>query len=141
MLLSQFLAFKLLGLLELGHWLNSSFIAFKNEYYYLLHLLVVLLQVLNIPWSWESLPVQDHQVITALSGIMDDPVGSFPGWAEFPLGKVFGCRCDFAWDEVPYFKSSELYSFVVVIGHLLLVLCHLVGGSISDFIQAVQVDP
>ena len=57
LLLSQFLAFKLLGLLELGHWLNSSFIAFKNEYYYLLHLLVVLLQVLNIPWSWQSMLV------------------------------------------------------------------------------------
>ena len=57
LLLSQFLAFKLLCLLELGHWLNSSFIAFKNEYNYLLHLLVVLLQVLNIPWSWQSMLV------------------------------------------------------------------------------------
>ena len=55
LLLSQFLAFKLLGLLALGHWLNSSFIALKNEYNYLLHLLVVLLQVLNIPWSWQSM--------------------------------------------------------------------------------------
>ena len=44
-------ASKLLGLLTLSHWLNNSFIAFKNEYNFLLHLLVVFLQVLNVPWS------------------------------------------------------------------------------------------
>jgi len=78
-------------------------------------------------------------VITALSGVTDDPVGSFPSWVEFPLGKVFGCRGDFASEEVPYFKSYKLHSFVVVIGHLLLTLHHLVRGSISDFVQVVQV--
>ena len=28
------------------------------------------------------------------------------------------------WDKIPYVKSSELHSFVVVLGHLLLVLGH-----------------
>ena len=34
-------------------------------------------------------------MIIALSRVIDDPVGSFPSWAEFPLGRVFGCRGDF----------------------------------------------
>ena len=55
---------------------------------------------------------------------MDDPVGSFPSWAEFPLGRVFGFRGDFVQDKVPYAKLSELHFFVVVLGHLLLVLGH-----------------
>ena len=76
--------------------MNSSFIAFKNEYNRLLHLLVILLQVLNVPWSWKSLPVYGLHVIVALLGVMDDAVGSFPGWAEFPLDRVFGCWGDFA---------------------------------------------
>ena len=79
-------------------------------------------------------------MITILSGIMDDPVGSFPGWAKFSLGRVFGCWDNFAQDKVPYVKSSELHSLVVVIGHLLLVLRHLVKGPVSDFVQAIQVD-
>ena len=90
------MAFKLLGLLALSHWLNSSFIAFKNEYNFLLHLLVVLLQVLNVPWSWKSLSVYDFQVIFALFRVMDDLVGSFPCGAEFLLGRVFGRWGDFA---------------------------------------------
>ena len=61
-------------------------------------------------------------MIALLSRLMDDPVGFFLGWAEFPLDKVFGCWGDFAQDKVPYVKSSELHSFVIVLGHLLLVL-------------------
>ena len=90
------MTFKLLSLLALRHWLNSFFIAFKNEYNRLLHLLVVLLQVLNVPRLWKFLPVYGLQVIAILPGVMDDPVGSFLGCAKFPLGRVFGCRGDFA---------------------------------------------
>ena len=72
------MTFKLLGLLALRYGLNNSFITFKNEYNCLLHLLVVLLQVLDVPWSWDSLPVQGFQVIASLFGVMDDLVGSFP---------------------------------------------------------------
>ena len=93
--LANFLAFKLLGLLALSHWLNSSFIALKKEYNCLLHLLVVHLQVHNVPWSWKSLPIQGLQVIIVLSKVMNDLVRSFLGWAEFPLGRVFGCWGDF----------------------------------------------
>ena len=85
------MTFKLLGLLALIHWMNSSFIAFKNEYNRLLHLFVVLLQVFNVPWSWEPLSVYGLQVITTLSGVMDDPVWSFPCRAQFPLDNLFGC--------------------------------------------------
>ena len=37
--------------------LNNFFINFRNEYIYLLCLLVVLLQLLNVPWTWEPLSV------------------------------------------------------------------------------------
>ena len=87
-----------------------------------------------------TLPVQHFLVIVALPGIMSDLVGSFPGWAKLPLGWVLGSRCDFEQDEVSYIKLSELHSLVVVLGHLLLVLRHLIGCFVSKFIQAIQVD-
>ena len=79
-------------------------------------------------------------MIATLLGIMSDLVGSFPGWAKLPLGWVLGSRCDFAQDEISYVKLSELHSLVVVLGHLLLVLRHLMGCFTSEFIQAIQVD-
>ena len=79
-------------------------------------------------------------MIAPLFRVMDDLVRSFPSWAEFPLGRAFGCWGDFTQDEVPYVKSSELHSVVVVLNHLLLVLRHYVRSSISDLVQAVQVD-
>ena len=56
---------------------------------------------------------------------MGDSVRSFLDWAELSLGWFLGGRCDFAQDEVSNIKSSELYSSVVALRHLLLVLCHL----------------
>ena len=79
-------------------------------------------------------------MITALSKVMDDLVGTFPSWAKFPLGQVFGCQGDFAQDKVPYVKSSELHSLVVVLGHLLLILSHSIESSVSNLVQAIQVD-
>ena len=123
------MTFKLLGSLALRHWLNSSFIGFKNEYNRLL-----LLQVLNVPWSWEPLSVYGLQVITALSRVMDDPVWPFLCGAEFSLNRVFGRWGDFAQDKVPYVKSFELYSLIVVFNYLLLVLRHLFRNSIFDLV-------
>ena len=71
---------------------------------------------------------------------MDNPVGFFPCGAELSLGRVSGCRGDLAQDEVSYIKSFELLSLVVVLGHLLMILCHLVEGFVSHFIQTIQVD-
>ena len=134
------MTFKLLGSFALQHWLNSSFIALKNEYNRLLHLLVILLQVLNILWSWKSLSIHGFQVIATLSRVMDDLVRSFPCGAEFSLGSVFGCWGDFERDEVPYVESSELHPSVVVLGHLLLVFHYLVRSFLSDLVQIVQID-
>ena len=72
--------------------------------------------------------------------IIGDFVRSFLSWAKLPLGWVLGSRCEFTQDEISYVKLSKLHSLVVILGHLLLVLCHLVGCSISGFIQAIQVD-
>ena len=101
---------------------------------------MVLLQVLSVPWSWKPLPVYGFQVIVALPGVIDDPVGSFPCGAEFPLGRVSGCWGDLAQDEVAYIKSSELYPLIVVFSHLLLVLRHSAGSFVSYFLQTIQVD-
>ena len=79
-------------------------------------------------------------MIAALFRVTGDPVGSFPGWAEFTLGRVFGCQGDLVQDDVPYVKSSELHSLVVVLDHLLLVLRHSFISFIFDLVQAVQVD-
>ena len=80
-------------------------------------------------------------MITTLSRVMDDPVGSFPSWAEFPLGRVFGFRGDFVQDKVPYIKSPEFHSLVVVLSRLSLILHHSVRSTVSDLVQAIQVDP
>ena len=61
---------------------------------------MVLLQVLNVPWSWKSLFVYGLQVIAALPGVMNNLVGSFSGWVEFPLDRVFSCWGDFVEDKV-----------------------------------------
>ena len=79
-------------------------------------------------------------MVATLPGIMGDFVGSFPGWAKLPLGWVLGSRCDFAQDEISYVKSSELHFLIIVLGHLLLVLCHFAGCFVSRFVQAIQVD-
>ena len=58
LLLSFFLLFySQLDLLAKRHWLNNLFINFRNEYIYLLYLLVVFLQLLNVPWTREPLSV------------------------------------------------------------------------------------
>ena len=101
---------------------------------------MVFFQMLDIPWSRQSLPIQCFQVIAALPGIMGDFVGSFPGWANLPLGWVLSSRCNFVQDEISYVKSSELHSLVVVLGHLLQVLRHLMGCFVSRFVKAIQVD-
>ena len=93
--------------------------------------------MLSVPWSWKPLPVYGFQVIATLPGVIDDPVGSFPCGAEFPLGRVSGCWGDLAQDEISYVESSKLHPFVVVLSHLLLVLCHLIRSFLSDFVQTV----
>ena len=80
-------------------------------------------------------------MITALSRVMDGSVGSFLGWTEFFLGRVFGCWGDFAQDKIPYVKSFEFHSPIVILSHLLLILRHFMKSSVSDLIQAIQVDP
>ena len=79
-------------------------------------------------------------MIIALSGVMDDPVGSFPCGAELPLDKVSSCWGDLPLDEVSYVKSSKLHPLIVVLSHLLLVLRHLVRGFLSYFVYTIQVD-
>ena len=79
-------------------------------------------------------------MITALPGVVDDSVRSFPCGAKLSLGRISGRCGNLAQDEVSYVKSSEFYSFIVVFGHLLLVLRHSVGSFISNFVQAIQVE-
>ena len=76
----------------------------------------------------------------ALPGIIGDFVRSFLGWAELLLSWVLGGRCDSAQDKVSNVESSELHHLVVILGHLLLVCRHLLGCSISRFVQVIQVD-
>ena len=99
----------------------------------MVHLLVVLLQVFNVPWPRESSSVHGFQVVATLSRILDDSVRSFPCGAELSLGGISGCRGNLAQDKITYVKSSELYPLIVVVGHLLLILCHFDGSFFSYF--------
>ena len=95
---------------------------------------MVLLQVLDVPWSREPLSVYDFQVITTLPKVVDDLVRSFPCGAQLSLGRI-SSRCgNLAQDEVAYVKSSEFYPLIVVFGHLLLVLRHSAGSFVSYFV-------
>ena len=79
-------------------------------------------------------------MIIALPGVMDDSVGTFQCGAKLSLGGVFSRRGDLAQDEVAYVQSSELYPFIVVFGHLLLIPRHFDGSFFSYFVQTIQVD-
>ena len=94
----------------------------------------------NISWPREFLSVHGFQVVAALSRVVKDSVWSFPCGAELSLGGIFGCRGNLAQDEIPYVQSFELYPFIVVLGHFLLILCHSDGSFFSYFVQAIQVD-
>ena len=94
----------------------------------------------NIPWLREFLSDHGFQVVVALSRVVNDSIWSFPCGAELPLGRISGCRGNLVQDEIPYVQSSELYPFIVVVGHFLLVLRHSDGSFFSYFVQAIQVD-
>ena len=100
LLLSHFLFKSWLDLLIQRHWLNSSFIKFRNGYNHLVHLLLILLQVLNVPWPREPLSVYGFQVITALPRIVDNSVRSFPCGAKLSLGRVFSRSGNLAQDKI-----------------------------------------
>ena len=130
-----------LDLLARRHWLNSSFINFRSGYIHLIHLLVVLLQVFNVPWPGDSLSVYGFQVIASLSRVVDDLVRSFPCGAKLSLGRISGRSGNLAQDEIPYIKSSELHPLIVVFGHLQLIFRHPDGSLFSYFVQKIQVLP
>ena len=56
------------------------------------------LQMLNVSWSWQSLPIHRFQVIASLSQVVDDLVGSFPSWSELSLYWVLCFRFCVKWD-------------------------------------------
>ena len=91
----------------------------------------------HIPPSREFQSVHGFQMVAALSRVMNDSVWPFPCGAELPLGGISGCRGDLAQDEISYVQSSEFYPFIVVVGHLLLVLRYFDGSFFSYFVQAI----
>ena len=97
--------------------------------------------MLNVSWAKEPLSVYGFQVITALPGVVDDSVRSFPYGAKLSLVRIFCCCGNFVQEEVSYGESSEFYSLIVVFGHLLLVLCHSARSFVSYFVQTIQVKP
>ena len=91
----------------------------------------------NIPWPKEFMSVHGFQVVAALSRVVNNSIWSFPYGAELSLGGISSCRGNLAKDEIPYVQSSELYPFIVVVGHFLLILRHCDGSFFSYFIQAI----
>ena len=77
-------------------------------------LLVIPLQVFDIPRTLKLVIVQQLQVVASLLGIVGDFVGAFPGGAKFSMSWVLRYRRNFPKDEVPYVESPKLYSLVAV---------------------------
>ena len=78
-------------------------------------------------------------MVASRAQIMDDSVGSFPGWTELALHWIFRCWGYLLKDEVSNVEFFQLHPSIVVFGYLLLVLGHPLGSLISDFIQEIQV--
>ena len=91
----------------------------------------------NIPQPREFLSVHGFQMVAALSRVVNDSVWPFPCGVVLPLGGISGCRGNLAQDEISYVQSSEFYPFIVVVGHLLLVLHYSDGSFFSYFVQAI----
>ena len=79
-------------------------------------------------------------MVAALSRVVNDPVRPFPCGAKLSLCGISGCKGNLAQDEISYVQSFELYPFIVVVSHPLLVLCYSYGRFFSHFVQAIQVD-
>ena len=88
----------------------------------------------NIPWLREFLSVHGFQMVATLSRVVNDSVWPFLCGAELPLGGISGCRGNLAHDEIFYVQLSKFYPFIVVVGHLLLVLRHFDGSFFSYFV-------
>ena len=91
----------------------------------------------NIPRLREFLSVYSLQMVAALSRVVNDSVWPFPCGAELPLGGISSCGGNLAQDEISYVQSSEFYPFIVVVGHLLLILRYSDGRIFSYFVQAI----
>ena len=91
----------------------------------------------NIPRPREFLSFHGFQMVAALSRVVNDPVWPFPYGAELSLCRISGCKGNLTQDEISYVQSSEFYPFIVVVGHLLLVLRYSDGRFFSYFVQAI----
>ena len=88
----------------------------------------------NIPQPREFLSVHGFQMVATLSRVVNDSVWPFPCGAELPLDWISGCKGNLVQDEISYVQSSEFYPFIVVVGHLLLVLRYFDGCFFSYFV-------
>ena len=84
-------------------------------------LLVVLSQVLGVPWVWYFLSLQHFQVISTFPLPRRNAIRTFPIGAEFPLGRVSSGAHDLSENKVSNLEVSVSNLRVVVFGHVVLV--------------------
>ena len=70
--------------------------------------------------------------------VVDDPVGSFPIWAQLALCKVSGGHLHFPKNQVSNLKMTRLDFGVVVFHYQVLITSDLLFCSHSDFVKKVQ---
>ena len=70
--------------------------------------------------------------------VVDDPVGSFPIWAQLALCEVSRGHCHFPKNQVSDLKMTRLDFGVVVFHHQVLITSDLLFCGHSDFVKKVQ---
>ena len=103
-------------------------------------LLVVLSQMLSLPWMRQLPPIQHLQVVSASPEVVDDLVRSFLIWAQLLLCRVSDGKCYSSQEQLPFIKASWHYLPIVVPSHEVLILSQPLLYTCSDLVQQVQVD-
>ena len=101
-------------------------------------LLVVSSQMLDVSRVMEPLSIELFQVVGDPSIAVYDSVRSFPIGAQLAIYGIFDGCYYLSQDEAPNIKVPRLDLGVVMLGHEVLVMGHLLFNRRPDFIQQIQ---
>ena len=101
-------------------------------------LLVILLQVLDVPWVWQFLSFQRLQVVSVFPLPRRNSVRSLPIGVKFPLSRVPSGAHDLSKNKVSNLEVFMSDPRVVVFGHAVLVPSEPLFCCCSDLVHQVE---
>ena len=101
-------------------------------------LLVVLSQVLSVPWMLQLSSVQRHKVVGAFSLPRCNSVRSFPIGVELSLGRIFSGAHYLPQNKISDLEVSVFDLRVVVLRHEVLVSCQPLLSCCPDLVHQVK---